>query len=97
MATSFIRKLTLSLLLSATALPAMSDGLSGSYLAARQATYNSDYEAAARYCAQVGDHDSRLFFEGLLEEERRHGEALAAWLEALRQPVPASREPRVTF
>ena len=42
------------------------------------------YEAATRYCAQVGDHDNRLFFEGLLEEERRHGEALAAWLEALR-------------
>jgi bacterioferritin len=52
------------------------------------------YEAATRYSAQVGDHDSRLFFEGLLEEERRHGEALAAWLETLRQPV---RESRVTF
>ena len=55
------------------------------------------YEAATRYCAQVGDHDNRLFFEGLLEEERRHGEALAAWLVTLRQPGPALREPRVTF
>ena len=55
------------------------------------------YEAATRYCAQVGDHDNRLFFEGLLEEERRHGEALTAWLESLRQPGPAMREPRVTF
>lgn len=49
MATSFIRKLTLSLLLCGTAMPAMSDGLSGSYLAARQATFDSDYAAAARY------------------------------------------------
>lgn len=55
------------------------------------------YGAATRYCAQVGDHDSRLFFEGLFEEERRHGEALAAWLEALRQPGSGVREPRVTF
>ncbi len=49
MATSFIRKLTLTLLLTGTALPASADGLSGSYLAARQATYASDYETAARY------------------------------------------------
>jgi bacterioferritin len=55
------------------------------------------YEAATRYCAQVGDHDNRLFFEGLLEAERGHGEAMAAWLEALRQPGPGVREPRVTF
>ena len=55
------------------------------------------YEAAARYCAQVGDHDNRLFFEGLFGEERRHGEALAAWLETLRQPGPGLRESRVTF
>ena len=55
------------------------------------------YEAAARYCAQLGDHDSRLFFEGLLEEERRHGAELTAWLEALRQPGSGMRERRVTF
>lgn len=57
MATSFIRKLTLSLLLSGTALPALSDGLSGSYLAARQATYNSDYESAALYYTQALTRD----------------------------------------
>jgi bacterioferritin len=55
------------------------------------------YAAATGYCAQVGDHDNRLVFEGLLEDERRHGEALAAWLQALRQPAPERRESRVTF
>ena len=53
MATSFLRKLILSLLLGGTALPAVADGFSGSYLAARQATYNSDYQAAARYYTQA--------------------------------------------
>lgn len=53
MATSFLRKLTLSFLLAGTTLPAFAEGFSGSYLAARQATYNSDYEAAARYYTQA--------------------------------------------
>ena len=53
MATSYIRKLTLSLFLGSFALPVMADGFSGSYLAARQATYNSDYEASARYYTQA--------------------------------------------
>jgi bacterioferritin len=55
------------------------------------------YEAATRYCAQVGDHDNRLFFEALLNAERQHGEALTAWLEALRKPAADERESRVTF
>ena len=53
MPNSLIRKLTLSLLLASTALPAAADGLSGSYLAARQAAFASDYEAAALYYARA--------------------------------------------
>lgn len=53
MSSSQIRKLTLSLLLATTAIPASADGLSGSYLAARQAAFASDYEAAARYYARA--------------------------------------------
>ena len=44
------------------------------------------YDDATRYCARQGDHDSRLFFEALLEEERAHGRELAQWLEELQRP-----------
>ncbi|WP_372885732.1 tetratricopeptide repeat protein [Shimia sp.] len=49
MATSLFRNLTLSLLLAAAALPAAAESLAGSYLAARQATYDSDFAKSARY------------------------------------------------
>ncbi|MEP2531266.1 tetratricopeptide repeat protein [Shimia sp.] len=49
MANPFFRSATLSVLLAAVSLPVQADGLSGSYLAARQATINSDFAAAARY------------------------------------------------
>lgn len=48
------------------------------------------YQAATRHCASVGDHDSRLFFEELLREERQHHEELGAWLDRLQQ-VPQQR------
>ncbi|SFL47356.1 tetratricopeptide repeat protein [Shimia aestuarii] len=52
MASQFIRSVTLSALLAAVTLPVQAqqqDGLSGSYLAARQASYSADFDAAARY------------------------------------------------
>jgi bacterioferritin len=37
------------------------------------------YHAAASYSARIGDYDSRLFFNALLEEERMHHKELLAW------------------
>ena len=44
------------------------------------------YSTAARHCARIGDHDSRLFFEGLLQEEQAHAQELDRWLNELAQP-----------
>lgn len=41
------------------------------------------YADAVAYSARAGDHDSRLFFEGLLEEERAHARELQSWLAEL--------------
>ena len=37
------------------------------------------YHAAASHSARIGDHDSRLFFSALLEEERTHHKELQEW------------------
>ena len=37
------------------------------------------YHAAASYSARIGDHDSRVFFNALLEEERTHHRELLDW------------------
>lgn len=37
------------------------------------------YHAAASYSAGIGDHDSRLFFSTLFEEERAHHMELQEW------------------
>ena len=42
------------------------------------------YHAAASYSARIGDHDSRLFFHTLLEEERAHHRELLEWQTQLR-------------
>ena len=57
------------------------------------------YSNAARHCARTGDHDNRMFFEALLQEEQAHDQALARWLEKLEQPgaVPATDIQRTTF
>ena len=55
------------------------------------------YEEATRYCAKQGDHDNRLFFETLLEEERAHGHEMTRWLEKLEQPAAAVSRQRATF
>ena len=44
------------------------------------------YDAAARHCQRVGDHDNRLFFEGLLAEEQTHARELLEWLAKLQEP-----------
>lgn len=54
------------------------------------------YSDATRHCARTGDHDGRLFFETLLEEERGHGRELTAWIAQLEQsaaPGPADDRP----
>jgi bacterioferritin len=46
------------------------------------------YHAAATYSARVGDHDSRLFFNALLEEERAHHQHLLEWQSQLHNAAP---------
>jgi bacterioferritin len=46
------------------------------------------YQAAVRYCAGAGDHDSRVFFDELLREEQEHHAELESWLHRL-QNIPA--------
>ena len=51
---SLVRRAALAVILSSSiAFPAVSDTGSGSYLAGRQAIYESDYPAAERYYAQA--------------------------------------------
>ncbi|WP_246058888.1 tetratricopeptide repeat protein [Shimia litoralis] len=57
MAVSFLRKLTLSVVLTTLTLPAQAEGLSGAYLAARQASMNSDYTASAEYFTRALTRD----------------------------------------
>ena len=42
------------------------------------------YRNAATHCARVGQHDDRLFFESLLNDEQTHHEELMKWLEELK-------------
>jgi len=44
------------------------------------------YEDATRHCTRVGDHDNRVFFEALLNEEKSHAAGLMKWLVELQQP-----------
>lgn len=48
------------------------------------------YHSAAHYCANMGDHDSRLFFEALLKEEQQHHTELEMWIRRL----PQEQQPR---
>ena len=52
------------------------------------------YRNAASHCAQLGDHDNRLFFEALLNEEMAHGEHLAKWIKEIQGQ---SADPGATF
>jgi len=56
------------------------------------------YDQASRYCASAGDHDSRTFFEALLNEEKTHAKELVAWLrETGYAGVPGHQSSGVTF
>ena len=58
------------------------------------------YYDATQYCAKMGDHDNRMFFEALLKEEQVHEHELAQWISELEKPAsgmrPSSME-RATF
>jgi bacterioferritin len=41
------------------------------------------YADALRFCVLIGDSEDEAFFRGLWDEERHHGEELAAWLAGL--------------
>jgi bacterioferritin len=41
------------------------------------------YADAVRFCVLIGDGDNEAFFQELWNEERAHGEDLAAWLASL--------------
>ena len=43
------------------------------------------YESAVNDCKRLGDHDSRLFFEALLNEEKEHASGLTKWIAELQQ------------
>jgi len=55
------------------------------------------YHEAVTYCARVGNHDDRMFFQALWEEERSHGEELVRWLEVLERPGAATQAGGATF
>lgn len=41
------------------------------------------YADATRYCAHIGDRDTRNFFEALLKEEQEHAADLQKWIQEL--------------
>ena len=41
------------------------------------------YADALRFCVLIGDREDEAFFQNLWDEERHHGEELAAWLAGL--------------
>ena len=54
------------------------------------------YDDATRHCARMGDHDNRMFFQALLEEEQAHGHELAEWIARLEQPQDSGVRPMTT-
>jgi len=55
------------------------------------------YSDATHHCARNGDHDSRMFFEALLNEEQQHAQELLSWIEQLQQPSAQTTQMGVTF
>lgn len=55
------------------------------------------YRNAASHCAHLGDHDNRLFFETLLNEEVAHGEHLAKWIQEIQSGQSSVSQDRATF
>ena len=44
------------------------------------------YAQATQHCARIGDQDSRVFFETLLNEEKAHAQELTQWLKRIEPP-----------
>jgi bacterioferritin len=42
------------------------------------------YSAAVAHCHRQGDHDNRMFFQALLQEEQGHGQELGEWITKLK-------------
>jgi len=55
------------------------------------------YGEAVAHCARIADHDNRVFFQGILDEEHAHGQELARWIEALTSPAGVATPERATF
>jgi bacterioferritin len=55
------------------------------------------YHDATVYCARNGDHDNRLFFETLMNEEKSHGSELEKWIGSLNSSISKESSQRVTF
>ncbi len=96
---SLVRRAALSvLLMSSVAVPAFSDSGAGSYLAGRQAIYESDYTAAERYYAQALKFDSQnpLLLESVVVARLALGEIeralpVAEQIEEANLPSQAAR------
>ncbi|WP_371255971.1 tetratricopeptide repeat protein [Ruegeria sp. 6PALISEP08] len=96
---SLVRRAALSvLLMSSVAVPAYSDSGAGSYLAGRQAIYESDYAAAERYYAQALKFDSQnpLLLESVVVARLALGEIeralpVAQQIEAANLPSQGAR------
>jgi bacterioferritin len=51
------------------------------------------YQDAMVYCARAANHDDRLFFETLFEEEKQHAVELSNWLAKLNGSKAVGRKP----
>jgi len=49
------------------------------------------YAQATNHCARIGDQDSRVFFETLLNEEKAHAQELTQWLKRIEPPGVSER------
>lgn len=49
------------------------------------------YHDAVVHCMNQRNHDDRVFFQNLLDEEKQHAEELAAWIQTLNQSVETGR------
>ncbi|WP_170415128.1 tetratricopeptide repeat protein [Ruegeria atlantica] len=96
---SLVRRTALAVLLTSTfAFPALSDSGSGSYLAGRQAIYQSDYTSAEKYYAQAlrADPENGKLLENVVVARLALGEVeralpIAQSIEALDLPSQAAK------
>ena len=41
------------------------------------------YTQASKHCMMANDHENRMFFETLLQEEQQHAQGIATWLQKI--------------